>query len=65
MTTPKHDLNHRGQSMKKRGLASPDLGDALALTFAHPVHPVWQRRNIDMKPRILDEDHDYDPNHDL
>ena len=23
--------------MKKRGLASPDLGDALALTFAHPV----------------------------
>lgn len=25
------------QSMKKRGLASPDDGDALALTFAHPV----------------------------
>jgi len=24
-------------SMKKRGLASPDDGDALALTFAHPV----------------------------
>ena len=23
--------------MKKRGLASPDLADALALTFAHPV----------------------------
>jgi phage terminase large subunit len=23
--------------MKKRGLASPDAGDALALTFAHPV----------------------------
>ena len=23
--------------MKKRGLASPDCGDALALTFAHPV----------------------------
>lgn len=25
------------ESMKKRGLASPDLGDALALTFAYPV----------------------------
>ncbi len=25
------------QDMKKRGLASPDLADALALTFAHPV----------------------------
>ena len=24
-------------SMKKRGLASPDDGDALALTFAEPV----------------------------
>jgi hypothetical protein len=24
--------------MKKRGLSSPDCGDALALTFAHPVH---------------------------
>jgi len=53
------------EDMKKRGLASPDLGDALALTFAYPVHPVWQRRDVDMRPRILDEDHDYDPNHDL
>ena len=25
------------ESMKKRGQASPDDGDALALTFAHPV----------------------------
>ena len=25
------------ESMKKRGLASPDDGDALALTFAHPT----------------------------
>lgn len=25
------------EDMKKRGLASPDLGDALALTFAYPV----------------------------
>jgi hypothetical protein len=27
-------------SMKKRGLASPDLADALALTFAYPVVPL-------------------------
>lgn len=26
------------EDIKKRGLPSPDLGDALALTFAHPVH---------------------------
>jgi phage terminase large subunit len=25
--------------MKKRGLASPDIADALALTFAYPVAP--------------------------
>lgn len=51
--------------MKRRGLASPDLGDALALTFAQPVHPVWRRRDIDMTPKILDNDDDYDPFHDL
>ena len=26
------------EDMKKRGLSSPDCGDALALTFAHAVH---------------------------
>lgn len=31
------------EHMKKRGLASPDDGDALALTFAHPVAPADQR----------------------
>ena len=30
------------EHMKARGLASPDDGDALALTFAHPVAPVDQ-----------------------
>lgn len=29
----------RKEDMKRRGLASPDLGDALALTFAAPVAP--------------------------
>ena len=28
------------ESMAKRGLASPDDGDALALTFAQPVSPI-------------------------
>jgi hypothetical protein len=28
----------RKDDMKRRGLASPDLADALALTFAYPVH---------------------------
>ena len=30
-------LLEKKEDMKKRGLASPDLGDALALTFAHPM----------------------------
>lgn len=29
----------RKEDMKKRGLASPDMADALALTFAYPVQP--------------------------
>ncbi len=31
----------RKDDMKKRGLASPDIADALALTFALPVTPGW------------------------
>lgn len=58
-------LLERKDDMKKRGLASPDLGDALALTFAQPVHPIWQRRDSDLTPRILDHEHDYDPFHDI
>ena len=37
-TTGKIQLE-RKEDMKKRGLASPDLADALALTFAYPVMP--------------------------
>lgn len=55
----------RKDDMKKRGLASPDLGDALALTFAQPVYPAWRRSDLDLRPRILDEGHDYDSFHDL
>jgi hypothetical protein len=39
------------EDMKKRGLDSPDSGDALALTFAQPVDPLedqqQKRRNFD------------------
>ena len=33
------------QDMKKRGLASPDCGDSLALTFAAPVRPKSDRHS--------------------
>lgn len=39
------------ESMKKRGLHSPDDGDALALTFAQPVGPT--RRPRKHKPRLV------------
>jgi hypothetical protein len=52
----------RKDDMKRRGLASPDNGDALALTFAYPVaapwrgwsHPLAGLRNGDFR-------RDYDP----
>jgi len=40
----------RKEDMKKRGLASPDFGDALALTFASPVSrkkPIETRLSLD------------------
>ena len=44
LTGPEYALALKGQikletkdSMKKRGLASPDDGDSLALTFSEPV----------------------------
>jgi len=43
------------EDMKKRGLSSPDCGDALALTFAMPVAPAdWQRESNTREER-------YDP----
>ncbi len=46
LTGPEYGFNmrdeillERKQDMKRRGLASPDLADALALTFAWPVEP--------------------------
>lgn len=49
---PGYHLNSKSQlvieskdSMRKRNIASPDDGDALALTFARPVAPVVETRN--------------------
>lgn len=39
-------LLERKEDMKKRGLASPNDGNALALTFAHPV-PEYQDDGAD------------------
>lgn len=46
------------KEMKARGLASPDRGDALALTFAYPVVP--RRLTGDPDPAALHES-DYNP----
>ena len=46
------------EDMKKRGLASPDLADALALTFAYPVAAQDQRSQLTGKPR---HQFQYDP----
>jgi len=49
----------RKEDMKKRGLASPDLGDALALTFAYPVIPnEMAGREGPRQPALVSE---YDP----
>ena len=45
------------EDARKRGLSSPDLGDALALTYAYPVYP--SRVGYDgFTPKIVNE---YDP----
>jgi hypothetical protein len=45
LTGPTYEYTHAGKvrleskdKMKERGLLSPDMGDAMALTFAMPVH---------------------------
>jgi hypothetical protein len=46
------------EDMKKRGLASPDLADALALTFAYPVAASDHRWQLTGKAR---HQYQYDP----
>ena len=48
------------EHMKARGLSSPDDGDALALTFAHPVAPADQRWKYG-PPGSGGFESDYDP----
>jgi hypothetical protein len=48
---PKDDI-------KKRGLPSPDLGDALALTFAQPIA---KKTEIDMYRKQYSREREYDP----
>ncbi len=50
-------LLERKERMKQRGLASPDRGDALALTFAFPVAPKHQT----VPGRGARTSNDYDP----
>ena len=40
----------RKENMKARGLARPDIGDALALTFAYPIERSDRTRQIARKP---------------
>lgn len=58
LTAPEYGFNVRNEilleakdAMKKRGLASPDLADALALTFAYPVIP--RLRHEDRADRLI------------
>ena len=48
-------LLEKKDDMRRRGLASPDDGDALALTFAYPVHKIdWaEERRIEEKLKRL------------
>lgn len=52
------------ESMKKRGLASPDGGDALALTFAYPIGALRDHQRPGGAPERL-PGHDYDPYEDM
>ena len=58
LTTPTHKTNDKGQlqleskdDMKKRGMRSPDLADALAMTFTMPVSPQSVIDSADMRPK--------------
>lgn len=53
----------RKKDMEKRGLASPDDGDALALTFAYPVAPlaIEMAGRLGIPPASAPYANDYDP----
>ena len=51
-------LSEKKEDMKRRGLASPDLGDALALTFAYPVAPKGMAK---MRGEMAEKRRNYNP----
>ena len=58
LTAPEYHMTLKGEiqlerkeDMKKRGLQSPDKGDALALTFAAPVHKKQKFSNVKTVPQ--------------
>lgn len=51
-------LLERKEDMKKRGLSSPDIADALALTFAYPVAPQDNKWRVERK---APHQFEYDP----
>jgi len=57
--TPTNKIQlEKKEDMKKRGLASPDLGDALALTFAYPVAPKGMNKH---RTEMANKRRNYDP----
>jgi len=54
-------LLEKKEDMKKRGLASPDDGDALALTFAEPVQRLDMRTSRGQSLRGRESITDYNP----
>lgn len=71
LVAPKIKLDRKGRhtvwrletkdEMKKRGIPSPDDGDALALTFARPVRPRAQNPLAGLAIRSHQPSHDYQP----
>lgn len=61
-TTVGHKLTLESKKlMAERGLASPDMADALALTYAVPVSTVQDPGGDYGGPRLTVTDHDYNP----
>ena len=63
LTGPEYGFNVKSEillesknNMRKRGVASPDLADALALTFAYPVVP--KLRHEDRADRLIETEYD-------
>ena len=65
LTSIEYGYNNKNQilleskeNMKKRGMASPDYSDALALTFAENIGPLAERQSTHVSSKLK---HEYDP----